>query len=382
MRRCIEYKIDLKNEKYISINIDKVGFFLETESYKIPRKIYRIDFNQLQFRPTYAKLYSIIRPKLWQESKIPNSSEIRLKTKQDSFISTDGTRIPMTIIQKNNDDNSKKPCLCFCYGGFGTPMLPFFKLFFLLFLELFNGVVGMLFEYNNFTYMTMMYIFRHFLMKIVIFHIRGGGELGDNWLVKACEAEKCFEDLMAGVEHLKRKSRKNHIDTDKIAFHSASHGGLVGAVVLNRKRDLFRSFTIQNANLDLINDLPRKGHIWCSQYGDLKQLQYYNIIKRYAPLLHIRKPTKNDKPYPPTLIIASKNDETVAMENSLKYLAHRREEAINNLCNEDKPTLLKLINSGGHHYETAEKNEYIETVFVKLKFLAESMNLKFDKKYQ
>lgn len=162
MRRCIEYKIDLKNERYISINIDKVGFFLETESYKIPRKIYRIDFNQLQFRPTYAKNYSIIRACLWKESKIPNSSEIRLKTKQDSFISCDGTIVPMTIIQKN-DDNLKKPCLCFAYGGFGAPMLPFFKLFFLLFLEIFNGVVGMLFQYNNFTYTSLMYI--HFLTK-------------------------------------------------------------------------------------------------------------------------------------------------------------------------------------------------------------------------
>lgn len=156
----------------------------------------------------------------------------------------------------------------------------------------------------------------------------------------------------------------------------------MGAVALNRNHDLFRSFAIQNANLDLINDLPRKGCIWESQYGDLRRLEYYNIIKRYAPLLHIRKPTKNDKPYPPTLIIASKNDETVGVENSLKYLAHRRQAAINNASHIDEPTLLKLINSGGHHYEGAEKTDYIETVFVKLKFLAESMELKFDKKYQ
>lgn len=125
------------------MSIDKIGLFLETQSYKIPRKIYRIDFNQLQFRPSYAKLYSIIRPAVWKESKIANSNEIKLKTTQDSFLSFDGTRVPMTIIQKNTYDNVKKPCLVFVYGGFGVPMLPFFKLFFLLFMEIFNGVIGM-----------------------------------------------------------------------------------------------------------------------------------------------------------------------------------------------------------------------------------------------
>lgn len=140
--RCLEYRVELKNERFTSINVDKVGFFLETQSYKIPRKVYRIDFNQLQFRPPYGKPYSIVRPALWKESNIANSSRIKLQTKQDSFISFDGTRVPMTIIQSNNEGSAKKPCLVSAYGGFGDPMLPIFKLFFLLFMELFNGVVG------------------------------------------------------------------------------------------------------------------------------------------------------------------------------------------------------------------------------------------------
>lgn len=141
--RCIEYNLELKNETFILMSIDKVGLFLETQSYKIPRKVYRIDFNLLQFRPSYAKLQAIVRPTIWKESKIPNSSEIKLTIKQDSFISFDGTRVPMTIIQKKNSENKKKPCLVFAYGGFGAPILPFFKLFFVLFMELFNGVIGM-----------------------------------------------------------------------------------------------------------------------------------------------------------------------------------------------------------------------------------------------
>lgn len=110
-RRRIEYKIQFKNEKFLSMQIDKIGFFFETQSFKIPRTVYRIDFHQLLYRPPNAKTYSSIRPTLWNASKVLNSNEIRVKIKQDSFKSFDGTRIPMTIIQKITNDDSKKPCM-------------------------------------------------------------------------------------------------------------------------------------------------------------------------------------------------------------------------------------------------------------------------------
>lgn len=206
--------------------------------------------------------------------------------------------------------------------------------------------------------------------------------MGDSWLLKPLEAEKSFKDLEAGVEHLKGESYNKKIDSNKIAFYGASHGGLAGAVAINSKRDLFRAAIIQNGNMDLINDLPHKGRIWAKQYGYLNNREDFECIKRYAPLLHIRCPTKNEEAFPTTLIVASKNDQTVCITNSLKYLAHRREKAENNEFQIDKPTLLKVINSGGHHYETAKKQEIVDVVFVKLQFLAEAMDMKFDKIYQ
>lgn len=187
---------------------------------------------------------------------------------------------------------------------------------------------------------------------------------------------------MAGVEHLKGKSYANIIDSNKIAFFGASHGGLVGAVATNMKRDLFRTVIVLNANMDLVNDLPHKGRIWAKQYGNLSNKSDFECIKRYAPLFHIQQPTKSEESYPTTLVVASRNDEVVSITNSMKYLAHRREKAENNDFQKDKPTLLKVINNGGHHYETAKKQEIIDAVFVKLQFLAESMELKFDTIYR
>lgn len=218
--------------------------------------------------------------------------------------------------------------------------------------------------------------------QLVFIHVRGGGELGDGWLLKPTEVEKSFDDLVAGVEYLKGKSYGNIIDSNKIAFFGASHGGLVGAVAMNMKRDLFRTVIVLNANMDLVNDLPHKGRIWAKQYGNLSNKSDFECIKRYAPLLHIQQPTKSDDSYPTTLVVASRNDEVVSIANSIKYLAHRREKAENNDFQKDKPTLLKVINNGGHHYETAKKMEIIDAVFVKLQFLAESMELKFDKLYR
>lgn len=213
-------------------------------------------------------------------------------------------------------------------------------------------------------------------------HIRGGGELGDKWLLKPTEIERSFDDLIAGVEHLKSESYANIIDPNKIAYYGTSHGGLLGAVAMNLKQNLFCSSVLLNGNMDLIADLPHKGRSWTKQYGNLSSKEDFHCIQRYAPLLHIHCPEKSEQAYPTTLIVASRNDEAVSITNSLKYLAHRREKANENEFQKDKPTLLKVINSGGHNYRTAAKTEYIDTVFAKLKFLAEAMELKVDKKYE
>lgn len=123
------------------MKIDKVGFFFETQSFKVQRTVYRIDFNQLQYRPPDAKTYYLVKPVVWKASQIRSSSEIQLKIQQDFFESFDGVNVPMTVIRKD-DKILRKPCLVFAYGGFSHPSLPFFKLFLLLFEEIFNGVVG------------------------------------------------------------------------------------------------------------------------------------------------------------------------------------------------------------------------------------------------
>lgn len=147
----IEYKIDIKNEQFVSTNFDKYGIFIETKSFTAHRKVYRIEFNQLEYLQSYIKNYSTIAPILWKESAIPNLDGLKIKVQYDSYLSFDGTEIPMTIIQKDGNDDCKapRPCLIYAHGGFGDCLLPRFDLYFLLFIELFNGVVGL---YTQFLY--------------------------------------------------------------------------------------------------------------------------------------------------------------------------------------------------------------------------------------
>lgn len=161
----IEYKIELIDEQFISSKFDKFGFFFETRSFKIQRKVYRIDLNQLvegeakaanyyhillhHQNHNWAKnpyiSYSTLKPFLWKESNIPNLDEIEIKVRYDSYSSFDGIEVPMTIIQKKKDDNDdrKRPCLVYAYGGYGDSILPRFDLYFLLFIELFDAIVGL-----------------------------------------------------------------------------------------------------------------------------------------------------------------------------------------------------------------------------------------------
>lgn len=146
------------DEQFISSKFDKFGFFFETRSFKIQRKVYRIDLSQLVSEEAKKANYyhilhhqnhlcavSSIRPILWKESNIPNLDEIEIKVQYDSYRSFDGIEVPMTIIKKMKDanDDRKRPCLVYAYGGYGDSILPRFDLYFLLFIELFDAIVGL-----------------------------------------------------------------------------------------------------------------------------------------------------------------------------------------------------------------------------------------------
>lgn len=152
MNERVDYKIDLKDEQVVSSKADRYGVFFETRSFKAPRKVYRMELNQLlhlQKHPTNSP-YANIEPVLWKETIIPNFNELEITIQHDSYYSFDKTEVPITIIQKKGTDDSKKPCLVYAYGGHGDCLLPRFDLYFLLFVELFNGVVGSFKIQNHF----------------------------------------------------------------------------------------------------------------------------------------------------------------------------------------------------------------------------------------
>lgn len=138
----IEYKIDIKDEEFSSSTVDRYGIFIETRSFTAHRRVYRIEFNQLEYRQPCATTCSVVNPILWKESKVPNLNGLEIKVQYDSYHSFDGTEVPITIIRKSGNDDCQKPCLVYAYGAYGECLLPRFNLYFLLFVELFNGVLG------------------------------------------------------------------------------------------------------------------------------------------------------------------------------------------------------------------------------------------------
>lgn len=137
----IEYRVDLTDEKIVYSSVDKYGIWFETRSFLTPRKVYRIEINQLVYHEAHDTTYSIIEPILWKESKIPYLDEMQINVQYK--LCRSGTEVPMTIFQKSGKYAPKKPCMVYaCSGGYDDSVLPRFDLYFLLFIELFNGVVG------------------------------------------------------------------------------------------------------------------------------------------------------------------------------------------------------------------------------------------------
>lgn len=141
----------MDGEQFIDLKIDKFGFYFETKSFKAPRKIYRIDFNQLEYHHPNIKTYSKIKPILWHESTISDFNELEITTQYETYRSFDGNEVPLTFIKKKSNNDDKKPCLVHVYGGPGDCLYPRFDPYFLLFIELFNGVVGLYTIYFNST---------------------------------------------------------------------------------------------------------------------------------------------------------------------------------------------------------------------------------------
>ncbi len=255
---------------------------------------------------------------------------------------SDGTKIPMSVVyRKGTKLDGKAPLLLYGYGSYGASMTPNFSSNRLSLLD--RGVI------------------------YVITHIRGGGEMGEEWREAGRMMKKLntFTDFIASAEHL---VKNKYTSSDRLVIQGGSAGGLLMGAVTNMRPDLFKAVVSQVPFVDVLNTmLDASLPLTTSEYiewGNPNEKAAYDYMAKYSPYDNLKKGS-----YPATLVKVSLNDSQVPYWEGAKLVAKMRA-----LKTDDNPLLLKT-NMGAGHGGSSGRYDYLREVAFDYAFMLWQMGL-------
>ena len=255
---------------------------------------------------------------------------------------SDGTKIPMSIVYRRGTKmDGKAPLLLYGYGSYGYSISPTFSSNRLSLLD--RGVI------------------------YVIAHIRGGGEMGEEWREAGRMMKKMntFTDFIAAGEHL---VKNKYTSSDRLVIQGGSAGGLLVGAVTNMRPDLFKAVVSQVPFVDVLNTmLDATLPLTTSEYiewGNPNEKAAYDYMKKYSPYDNVAKAN-----YPATLVKVSLNDSQVPYWEGAKLVARLR-----TMKTDDNPLLLKT-NMGAGHGGSSGRYDYLKEVAFDYAFMLWQMGV-------
>jgi len=303
-----------KNGKEIDLPFDAGSVNIKTKGYEFTDMWINIS-GWSNNNQRYRYLAERNEFKLENLSTIPEYPEYNdLMVEELMVASHDGVNVPLSLIYKkgiNKDGNN--PVLFYGYGAYGISMNPFFSPPLLLWTN--DGGI------------------------LAIPHVRGGGELGDQWYRGGFKTTKpnTWKDLIACAEYL---SREGYTSPQKIAINSGSAGGVLIGRAMTERPDLFAVAIPEVGCLNTLRgEESPNGPVNVPEFGTVKDSVECMALMEMDSYLHLRENTN----YPATLITAGMNDPRVIAWQPAKFAA--RLQAVNK---SEKPVLLLVDYEAGH----------------------------------
>lgn len=269
---------------------------------------------------------------LLKQTEVPGGFD-RANYKAERVFATasDGTKIPISVVyRKGVKLDGSAPMLLYGYGSYGISIPPTFSSRRLSLLD--RGVV-----YS-------------------IAHIRGGGELGEEWRQAGRMMNKLntFTDFIASAEAL---VKMKYTSSDRLVIEGGSAGGLLMGAVSNMRPDLFKAVVSHVPFVDVLNTmLDATLPLTTSEYiewGNPNEKPAFEYMKQYSPYDNVAK-----KNYPATLVKVSLNDSQVPYWEGTKLVAKLRAMKTDN-----NPLLLKVNFGAGHGGASGRYDALRETAF-------------------
>ncbi|SDC01199.1 prolyl oligopeptidase family serine peptidase [Paraburkholderia lycopersici] len=215
--------------------------------------------------------------------------------------SADGTSVPFTVVGPRAvlEGEGRKPsaCLLTGYGGFAIALTPQY---------LVGSGIGWL-EQGG---------------VVAIAHIRGGGEYGTAWHVKAQREhrQRSFDDFIAVAEQL---IADGYTSAAQLGIKGGSNGGLLVGACMVQRPELFGAVVCEVPLLDMQRyPLLHAGASWIDEYGDPEDTEEARALAAYSPYHRV----KPDVAYPPSLFTTSTSDDRVHPSHARKMVARMQQQ--------------------------------------------------------
>jgi prolyl oligopeptidase len=275
--------------------------FVGVTSFTRPTRSHRIEVNPAE--PVITEM-----PAAGGEIDLPDVTfERRAAT------SSDGARVPMTVLRRADLPDGPRPTLIYGYGGFDIPVLPAFSALFATWVAA-GGVLA-------------------------VTNLRGGGEFGADWHQAGMLRHKqiVFDDLFACTREL---FASGVTTAGQLAVHGRSNGGLLVGAAMTQHPELFAAALPTVGVLDMLRfHLFTIGWAWTTEYGTPDDAGDFEVLLGYSPLHRLSVGTA----YPPTLICTGDHDDRVVPAHSLKFGAE-----LQRCQGGPGPVLLRVDTRAGH----------------------------------
>lgn len=228
--------------------------------------------------------------------------------------SADGIEVPAHVIYRSDLDlDQSHPTLLHGYGGFNLGELPAYL----------NGHAAWVQAGGIY----------------VLTHLRGGSELGSGWWHDGRRDKKqnTFNDFYAVADKL---IELGWTSSEQLSIYGASNGGLLTAVAVTQRPELYAAVVSDVPATDLLNSsrYPLMHSICREEYGDTNIPAEHMWLKAIDPLFNAQVAK-----YPATLVIAGANDPRCPASQSRLLVETLRANQIG-----EAPILLRVHAKQGH----------------------------------
>jgi prolyl oligopeptidase len=229
------------------------------------------------------------------KTRLSNTSPVDfsdIEVTRDFATSSDGTRVPMNILRREDTPlDGGNPLLLQGYGGYGHSMRPGFNFENRLWFD--RGGV------------------------LVIANLRGGGEYGEEWhrAGNLTNKQNVFDDFAACAAQL---VSRGYTRAEKLAVEGGSNGGLLMGAFLTQHPAASRAVVAHVGIYDMLRvELDPNGAFNVTEFGSVKDPAQFRALHAYSPLHRVKDGTA----YPAVFLLAGETDGRVNPAHSRRMTA-------------------------------------------------------------